>query len=232
MSDRLISIILPVYNQADHIGKIVGEHQAALARLEYPHEMLLVVNACRDGSLAVCRALAEEHPAVRVLESEQGGWGRAVKLGLREARGELLCYSNSARTATEDLTLLLLYAVVYPDVVVKANRKIRESWVRRLGSVIYNLECRALFNLPNWDLNGTPKIFPRKFSRLLELERDDDLIDVEFHVACRDAGYPMVEVPILSTRRHGGRSTTNLRRGLRMYWRVWRLRRAWRGDAW
>ena len=42
--------------------------------------MLLVVNGCRDDSLAVCRALAEKHPSVQVVHSEEGGWGRAVRL--------------------------------------------------------------------------------------------------------------------------------------------------------
>src|SRR5258708_30807041 len=112
---------------------------------------------------------------------------------------------------------MLLFAVAYPDVVVKANRKIRDGWVRRLGSLLYNLECRALFDLPNWDVNGTPKVFPRKFDRLLALTRDDDLIDIEFNVACRIGSYPIVEVPIFSSRRHGGRSTTNLRSPLQLY---------------
>ena len=44
---------------------------------------------------------------------------------------------------------------------MKANRKIRDNWRRRLGSLLYNLECRALFDLANWDINGTPKVFPR-----------------------------------------------------------------------
>ncbi len=223
MSDRLVSIILPVYNQAGHIGEVVEEHQAALSRLADPHEMLLVVNGCRDDSLAVCQALAEEHAPVRVVHSEAGGWGLAVKLGLEQARGDLLCYTNSARTAAQDLTLCLLYAMTWPDVVVKANRKIRDSAFRRLGSLLYNLQCRALFDLANWDINGTPKVFPRKFERLLALDRDDDLIDAEFHVVCRDAGYPIVEVPILSSERHGGRSTTKIRSALRMYWRAYRM---------
>ena len=92
----------------------------------------------------------------------------------------MLCYTNSARTAPQDLALLLLYANINVDKVIKANRKIRESTFRRMGSLFYNLECRALFDLPYWDINGTPKVFPRKYSRLLELTRDDDMIDLEF----------------------------------------------------
>ena len=62
----------------------------------------------------VPRARQRDTPSVRVVESERGGWGRAVRLGLAAARGDLLCYTNSARTAPQDLALLLLYATAYP----------------------------------------------------------------------------------------------------------------------
>lgn len=223
MSERLISVVLPVHNQGDHIGAIVTGYEEALARVPNPHELILALNGCRDNSRAVCHDLSRNHAAVRVVECEQAGWGRAVKLGLGVARGELLCYTNSARTSPQDLTLMLLYATVYPNVVIKANRKIRESWRRRLGSLLYNLECRALFDLPAWDINGTPKVFPRSFDRLLQLSRDDDLIDAEFVIHCRRQEYPILEVPILSTQRHGGKSTTNYRSAVKMYWGAYRL---------
>ncbi|HMQ31712.1 MAG TPA: glycosyltransferase [Chloroflexaceae bacterium] len=226
MTEHLLSIILPVYNQADHIEAVVHEYEAALAELPYPHELLLVVNGSRDRSLELCEALAARHPSVRVLHSVQGGWGLAVRLGLREAHGTILCYTNSARTSPQDLVLLLVYAIANPGVVIKANRKVREKWQRRLGSLLYNLECRALFDLSYWDINGTPKVFPATMPGLLALTRDDDLIDAEFNAICRRQGYPMLEVPIFSSRRYGGSSTTSYKSALRMYfgaYKLWRL---------
>lgn len=88
-----------------------------------------------------------------------------------------------------------------------------------------------LFDLAFWDINGTPKIFPRGFGQLLSLKREDDLIDLEFVVTCRRVGYPMIEVPILSARRHGGRSTTGYGTAIRLYIGAWRLRRAWQGPT-
>jgi glycosyltransferase involved in cell wall biosynthesis len=226
VSGHLISIVLPVHNQADHIGKVVADHEAALERVSWPHELILVVNGCQDDSWEVCRKLSERYAGVRAVESEKGGWGHAVNLGLREAKGDLICYTNSARTTGQDLTLLLLYAMVLPEVVIKASRKIRESLRRRLGSLLYNLECRALFDLNVWDINGTPKVFPRSFGRLLELSRNDDLIDLEFLVRCRRENYPVLEVPIFSTGRHGGRSTISIRSAFRMYSGALKLKRA------
>lgn len=222
----LTSIVLPVYNQAEHIEAIVSEYVAALERSGIAWEIVLVPNNCRDASNDICRRLADANPNVRVVQLELGGWGRAVRAGIAAARGDLLCYTNSARTTPEELVLLVLYARTFPDVVVKANRKIREHWSRRLGSLLYNLECRALFDLSCWDVNGTPKVFPRSATKLLGLTRDDDLIDAEFNVICRREQYHMVEVPIFSSRRHGGSSTTNLRSAFRMYWGAVELWRA------
>ena len=228
MTVSLVSIVLPVHNQADHVADVVREYEEGLARLPVPYEIVLVVNGSTDASLAVCRKLEDANPRLKVLESVEGGWGRAVLLGLASARGDLLCYTNLARTRPEDLTLLLLYGLVHPDVVVKANRKIRDSPYRRFGSLLFNLECRALFDLSYWDINGTPKVFPRSLEKLLRLSRKDDLVDLEFHVVCRDEGYRVLEVPIFSNVRHGGRSTTNHRSALALYWgaiAMWRAPR-------
>ena len=213
----LVSIIIPVRNQSDHISAVVEEFEQALTRLPCPHELIIVVNASTDATLDICRELEKLHAAVRAIHSYKGGWGLAVKMGLEAARGELICYTNCARTQAEDLMLLLIYALAYPNVVIKANRKIRDGWLRRLGSLLYNLECRALFDLSFWDINGTPKVFPRSFEKLMRLTQDGDLIDVELNIICRREGYPVLEVPIFSSRRHGGRSTTTIVSAWKMY---------------
>jgi glycosyltransferase involved in cell wall biosynthesis len=226
LSDPVVSIVLPVYRQADLIGHTVQEYRNALTRLPHSYEMILVVNGGGDNSLEVCQSLAARFANVTTAHIEEPGWGRAVKYGLQQARGDQLCYTNTARTSAGDLLLMLLYAVAHPGVVIKANRRIRDSAKRRVGSVLFNLECRALFDLATWDINGTPKVFPRAFDKLLTLSRDDDMIDAEFVATCRRAEYPMLEVPILFSERYGGVSTTTYRSALRMYWRAFGLWRS------
>jgi glycosyltransferase involved in cell wall biosynthesis len=230
MSFRLASIVLPVYNQADHIAEVLEGYIAELARLKMDYELLPVVNGPRrDNSLAICQGLEVRYPGlIRTVCIDKGGWGRAVKAGLAAARGDLLCYSNSARTTGKDLLLFLMYGSVHDDCVVKANRKIRENWRRRLGSLLYNLECRAVFDLPFWDVNGTPKVFPRSLAPLLDLKSDGDLIDLEFNAVCRREDYPVLEVPVFSTSRHSGQSTTSIKSAYGMYSGVFRLRKEMR----
>ena len=173
--------------------------------------------------------MEQQDKRIRTLCIDQGGWGRAVRHGLAQAGGDLICYTNSARTTAKDLVLMLLYGSVHDDCVVKANRKIRENWRRRLGSLLYNLECRYLFDLAYWDINGTPKVFPRSFGPLMGLEEDGDLIDLEFNAICRRQDYQVLEVPIFSKTRHSGRSTTNWRSAYRMYTGAYQLKRKLQG---
>jgi glycosyltransferase involved in cell wall biosynthesis len=225
MSFQLASVVLPVYNQADHIEVVLREYVTALARLDFPTEILPVINGPRrDNSLERCQALEREYPCIRTQCIDQGGWGRAVRHGLSHAEGDLICYTNSARTTAKDLVLMLLYGSVHNDCVVKANRKIRENWKRRLGSLLYNLECRYLFDLAYWDINGTPKVFPRSFTPLMQLEENGDLIDLEFNAICRRLEYQVLEVPIFSKTRHSGRSTTNWRSAYGMYAGAYQLK--------
>jgi glycosyltransferase involved in cell wall biosynthesis len=229
MKDPSISIILPVYRQADHIRSVVHEYVDALAQIKAVHEILLVVNGpTDDGSVDVCRSVEGEFESVRAITSEIPGWGRAVRVGIESSRGDLICYTNSARTSAKDLTDVLTTALGQGDAIVKATRKIREGFVRRLGSLLYNLECRALFDLPYWDINGTPKVFPRTFTRLLTLTRDDDLLDLEFLVTCIEEDHPVISVSTFSAIRHGGKSTTGVRAALRLYYGAIAMRSQWR----
>jgi hypothetical protein len=219
------SLILPIHNQADHIGRVIEGFLGDFAKLERPCELVLVPNGCRDASEEICGEWAERRPdAVQLVSPARGGWGRAIGAGLDVARGQVVGYTNSARTRPETATLMLAYAIAYPDTVLKATRRIRESALRRLGSVVYNFECRRLFDLATWDIDGTPKFFPRHFHHLMRLRSDGDLYDLEWMRACRYAGYPLVEIPVFPTERLGGRSSTNLRSAARMLWGAYRLR--------
>jgi len=223
-----VSLVLPVSNQADHVEGILTQYLRDLSTLRCPVEVIVVVNASSDASLAICRRLAAANPTLHVVDLEEGGWGRAVRAGMRVAAGELIAYTNSARTASTDLIRLISVALENRGSVVKARRIVRDRLARRFGSLVYNLECRSLLGCRSWDVNGTPKIFPRASELLNSLTRDDDLIDAEFMSLCRRYSYRVIELPVTGTKRHGGRSTTGYGSALRMYRGVVELRRAFR----
>ncbi len=92
-------MILPVHNQGEHIAAIVTDYLAVLRRLSGRHELILVTNACTDGSVEVCRSLAAGHEPVQLIDLLEGGWGRAVKVGLERASG--MCSATPTRLARQ-----------------------------------------------------------------------------------------------------------------------------------
>jgi glycosyltransferase involved in cell wall biosynthesis len=217
MKSASVSVIMPFCNQADFTREIVCGHVAMLAEAGIAHELILVPNGSVDDTNAVCRALAAELPHVHCLEIDQRGWGCAVRSGIAAATGALICYTNSARTQPDDLRRIITHAMQNPGLVVKATRFNRHSRIRRLGSLIYNVLCGALLRLPTRDVNGTPKVFPHSASTLRNLQREDDLIDLEFMWRCARGALPVAEIPVYGDARRGGDSTTDCMTAWRLY---------------
>ncbi len=114
MQAQLVSIILPVCNQADHVARMVEEYETGLAPLPCSHELLLVLNGCQDRSPEICAELARTYPSLHAVECSERGWGHAVRRGLGEAHGDLICYTNSARTPWRDFERMLHSLAVSP----------------------------------------------------------------------------------------------------------------------
>jgi glycosyltransferase involved in cell wall biosynthesis len=224
MSKPVFSIILPFYKQISHVEGIYNTYCEHLDRLKEPWELIFVINGPDDGTQARLTEL-NKRANVKVERLEKGGWGRAVKHGLAKATGDYLCYTNTARTDINDLTMILKYALVNDDNVVKATRIIREKFTRKLGSTLYNLECRMLFRVPIWDVNGTPKVLPRKVYDKIEITSEDDLIDAEIIALCVKNRVRIIEIPVIATKRLSGKSTTNYMSALKMYKGLFRLKK-------
>ena len=223
MNEPIFSIILPLYKQINHVENLYNTYTQNLDTLNESWEILFVINGPDDGSFQKLNQL-KNHDNVKVYHIKQGGWGRAVKFGLANATGKYLCYTNSARTEISDLLMILNYAQVNNDNLVKATRIIREKFIRKIGSTLYNLECRIFFKVPVWDVNGTPKVIPQKVYKQLDIISDDDLIDADIIARCAKQNVRIIEIPVVSTKRISGKSTTNYMSAFKMYAGLFKLK--------
>ncbi|MCF8299166.1 MAG: glycosyltransferase [Saprospiraceae bacterium] len=219
------SIILPLYRQIAHLPVIFKEYTEKLTSLNETWELIFVVNGPDDGSYDLAKKYADENKNIKTIISKEPGWGKAVKIGIQNAEGRLICYTNSARTNVDELLMILNYALVNNNNVVKANRIIRESLIRRIGSVIFNFENRTVFNTPIWDVNGTPKVFPEQILKEHEIYSEGDLIDAELIARCIKNHIPVIEIPIFSTDRISGKSTTSFKSAFKMYFGIFKLKK-------
>lgn len=219
---------LSLTGRSTSLDDTVAAYEKSLNSAEWQGEILLVPDG--RNAVAACRRLESALDCVRACPAVSG-WGGAVCAGLRASRGDLLCYTNYERTSSAALDEMLAFARRNPSLVLRANRRTRASVIQRIGSLLFNLECRALLGIAAWDVNGTPKVFPRSFSHLLDLTRQDDLIDAEFSAVCERWGYPVVEIPIDARLSRDLDSRPDYYAALRMYLGVPGVRRQVRRAA-
>ncbi len=222
---KTFSVILPVYHQSNQIALIIKNYTHGLTKLKKPFELLLVINGNDTASYKEAVRLARNNSSIRVIFIKESGWGNAVLVGLQKAQGKLICYTNSARTQIDDLLAMLRFADKNPSIVIKATRMLHVSPLRKIGSTLYNIECRLLLHTPVWDVNGTPKVIPYMVTKKINLQSKDDLIDAELVAKCIALHIPILEVPILFPPRFGGKSTTNYFSAIKMYLGVLRIRK-------
>ena len=86
MSDRRISVIVPVYNGAAYLNDTIA---TILRQTCAAHEIVIVDDGSTDGS----RQIAEAYlPVVRYLRKENGGAASARNLGIANATGDFLAF--------------------------------------------------------------------------------------------------------------------------------------------
>jgi polyisoprenyl-phosphate glycosyltransferase len=91
-----LSIVSPVYNEAEGLAEFVRQVRAAMEPFGVTWELVLVNDGSRDGSLQVAAGLAANDAAVRVVSfSRNFGHEAASTAGLRYARGQAVVLIDS-----------------------------------------------------------------------------------------------------------------------------------------
>ncbi len=89
---ELITVIVPVYKTEQYLRRCVESLQAQTYE---ELEILLVDDGSPDGSGAICDALADEDPRIRVIHKANGGLSSARNAGLDAINGEYVCFVDS-----------------------------------------------------------------------------------------------------------------------------------------
>ena len=86
---KTLTFLVPCYNVAHCVRRCIDSMLAESVLNDI--EILLVNDGSKDNTLEVLHEYKERYPeVVRVIDKENGGWGTAINLGVREARGKYL----------------------------------------------------------------------------------------------------------------------------------------------
>jgi glycosyltransferase involved in cell wall biosynthesis len=201
LRDELISIVVPVFNEAATIAAVVD--RLLTIDLPAPREIIVVNDGSRDATRTVLDRIAAGHPAgLTVVHADVNrGKGHAVRLGFTAARGTIVAIQDAdleldpAQLA--DLVGPLLRGeadVVYgsrflagqpdaPALTLAANRAL---------TILTNVLYRASLT----DMETCYKIMRTDVARGLGLRADRFDIEPEITARLLLAGHRIVERPV------------------------------------
>jgi dolichol-phosphate mannosyltransferase len=132
--DTLLSVVLPVYNEAKVLRELCGRVTEAARACGGDYEVLFVDDGSRDESPAILDALAAADAHVRVIHlSRNFGHQPAVQAGLAHARGDAVVLMDS--DLQDDPRAIVQFVAQWRsgyDVVYAVRARRKENLLKRL----------------------------------------------------------------------------------------------------
>ena len=88
----LVTVIMPVYNSKEYLSETIA---SILRESSTEFELLLIDDGSTDESPKLCDRFAEQDERVRVIHKKNGGMCQARNVGLRNARGKWITFSDN-----------------------------------------------------------------------------------------------------------------------------------------
>ena len=223
-----LSIVLPVYNEADNITPVLR----ALARaVRTSHEILIVYDFDEDTTVPVVRALAGEIPAARLVRNTRGrGVLAAMRAGIDASRGAFVLISMAdGSDEPEVVDAMVALAQDGADVVAASRympggRQLGGSRLKTLLSRAAGFTLHHIARLPIHDATSNFRLYRRSFLDSVSIEsRSGFELALELTVKAHRAGRRITEVPTTWRDRTAGASRFRLRKWLPQYLRWYLL---------
>ena len=222
-SERLLSVIVPTYNESANIVPLVTK----LLEAGDTREIVVVDDDSPDGTAELVRQRFASDPRVKlIVRREDRGLAKSVRAGLEASTGSLLAVMDSDFNHDPIVIDTMRSLLAHFDLVV-GSRFVAgggmEDRFRYYCSLVYNMFVRTVLGTRMQDnLSG---FFAIRRSALEHMDKDRIFFgygDYFFRLLSQaaDLALPTVEIPVFYSLRHGGESKTKYFGVLRQYTRA------------
>ncbi len=203
-----LSLVFPVFDEERNIGPLLDSALALGPRLDAEVEIVVVDDGSRDGSALVIEERRRGDPRIRVIQHACNlGYGAALRAGLREARGELVFFTDAdLQFDLAELSSLIRHTTEF-DIVAGYRSPRRDPWPRRLIGWLWSATARLLFDLRVRDIDCAFKVFRRHVLEAIPIESVGAFVNTEILIRARAAHFRIHQVPVSHRRRRFGRQT-------------------------
>ena len=223
------SVVIPAFNEAARLPRYLEEVVSYFDGRDEAYEVLVVDDGSQDATADRVRELGRAHPSVGLMRfAENRGKGRAVRAGMRAARGvfRLMADADGA-TPIAEIKRLEVAIQSGADIAVGSRARPDPSVVRqtrlhrRAAGLFFNFLTRSLGVGDVVDTQCGFKLFrgPVADDLFGALRTEGFGFDVELLLLARRRGYRVVEIAVNWADQPGSKVGV-LRHGPGMVWEI------------
>lgn len=172
MSKLDISVVVPLYNEADSLPELVAWIDRVAAEHTYAYEVILVDDGSSDGSWEVVESLKKQYPAIRGISFARNyGKSAALYCGFAAAEGEVVFTMDADLQDSPDEIPELRRMVLEEgyDLVSGWKKKRHDPIGKRWPSKFFNWTARTVSGIRLHDFNCGLKAYRRKVVKAIEV---------------------------------------------------------------
>jgi len=225
-----VSLVIPAYNESANLLPLVDACEAALARVQGTHEIVIVEDGSTDDSGEILSRLETERPSLRTIRHERGkniGCHPSELEALRTAKGDVALFLPADLQIHPSALPVFLAAGEHADVVASRRLHRADNAFRRLASGANNVVERLLMGVDVHDAHSSMLLSRRALDEVVpHVVSNSALIPAEILVRARERGLRIVEVDVDHYPRASGAQTgISVMEVLRVQFDLLRLRR-------
>lgn len=212
-----VSIILPAYNEVEHIESSIEKTIDTLSNVTSSFEIIIAEDGSTDGTDKIAGNLADKYPFVVHLHfDERQGRGKALNHAFKTAKGKILGYIDvDLATDMKHLSELINairqegYDFATGSRMMKTS-DVKRSFKRKIASKGFNFLTRTFLKSKLYDHQCGFKAFKREplFDLLDEVKDEHWFWDTELLVRAQRKGYKIKEFPVKW--QHSGTTKVNI----------------------
>ena len=211
-----ISIVIPVYNEAQNLPLLFERLSAVIDKMGRPAEIVFTDDGSKDNSLEILKGFVAQRPdIVRVVEFDRNyGQHMAVMAGFETARGDIIVTLDAdLQNPPEEIPKLVAEMDAGHDVVGSYRKNRQDSVFRTLPSRIVNLVRERITGIKMRDQGCMLRAYRRNIVRIIV---DSGETSTFIPAMAQFYAERSSEVEVEHAARHAGVSNYNLYRLIRL----------------